>query len=127
LVLSAGTRYYIEKALHGKGIEEPWIIANPGFYGNGGVVMTADTDSPFYSETYGIDKSLVVKKYKQQYHKVFYAGDSEPDFKAALLADVAFARGQLARLLEIQGHPFIPFTSFQEIAAYLERTGVLSR
>lgn len=60
LVLSAGTRYYIERVFRAQGIENPWIISNPGSYRNGGVEMTADTASPFYSETYGIDKSLVV-------------------------------------------------------------------
>lgn len=54
----------------------------------------------FYSDRYGIDKLSVVKKLKNNYKKIFYAGDSEPDIKPALVADVVFAKGELVELLK---------------------------
>lgn len=54
----------------------------------------------FYSDRYGIDKLSVVKKLKNNYKKIFYAGDSEPDIKPVLVADVVFAKGELVELLK---------------------------
>ncbi|HOJ78986.1 MAG TPA: MtnX-like HAD-IB family phosphatase [Bacillota bacterium] len=119
VILSAGTSYYIERLLEYKQIKGVQVISNRGYYEDGGIQLVADPDSPFYSETYGIDKSLVVKELKQKYSKVFFAGDSEPDLKAALEADLVFATGHLQKLLQKKNHPFIAFESFTEINDYL--------
>jgi 2-hydroxy-3-keto-5-methylthiopentenyl-1-phosphate phosphatase len=115
VILSAGTSYYIERLLEYKQIKGVQVISNRGYYEDGGIQLVADPDSPFYSETYGIDKSLVVKELKQKYSKVFFAGD----LKAALEADLVFATGHLQKLLQKKNHPFIAFESFTEINDYL--------
>lgn len=125
LILSAGTRYYIERLFHNLGMDDLPIISNPGSYQNHGILMTADRESPYYSERYGVDKAAVVAEYKKKYKTVYYAGDSEPDMRAAMLADVAFAKPGLQRLLQKHGHPFVAFDSFKELMDHLKSKGVL--
>lgn len=41
-----------------------------------------------YSERYGIDKATVIKKLKEEYEVVHYAGDSEPDSHPAVFEEI---------------------------------------
>jgi 2,3-diketo-5-methylthio-1-phosphopentane phosphatase len=125
IILSAGTGYYIERLFNYYGIKDVPIISNKGEYKNGGIHMTADTDSPYYSKSYGIDKSVAVEYYKKQYRKVYYAGDSEPDLRAALKADIAFARNGLQKMLKSREYPFVPFDNFNQVGNYLKEMGVI--
>ena len=91
------------------------IFSNKGEFKENGIHFVLDENSEFYSDIYGINKYKVVKKLKEKYDKVFYAGDSEPDLKPALIADVIFAKGGLVELLEKEDKEFIKFQSFSEI------------
>ena len=119
MILSAGTGYYIENLFAHLGIKDVPVIANRGVYKDGGVHMLRDRESPFYSEETGIDKSIAVQKFKHEYRTVFYAGDSQPDLKAAISADLIFARRALKKLLSERNHSFVPFDSLTEIEEYL--------
>lgn len=121
IVVSAGTTYYIEKAFKRQGIDGVEIYSNRGVFKDKGIYFDLDKTSEFYSDIYGIDKSKVVSKLKAKYHKVFYAGDSEPDLKAALIADVVFAKGSLVKLLKDNGKEFIQFNDFSEVWKEVER------
>ncbi|MDP4183518.1 MAG: MtnX-like HAD-IB family phosphatase, partial [Bacillota bacterium] len=115
IILSAGCSYYIEKLLEHLGIQDVKVISNKGVYENGRILMTADTDSPFYSEVYGVDKALAVEYYKEQYDRLYYAGDSEPDFRASKKADIIFAKGHLQKMLKEANHSFVEVDNFNEI------------
>lgn len=125
IILSAGADYYIKKLLQHYGIEGFEIISNPSEYRDGGIHIMPDYDSPYYSEVYGVDKALVVKSYKDKAKKIYYAGDSTPDLKAAELADVIFAKGKLQKLLTDEGYSFVSVNSFKEIEEYLIREEVI--
>jgi 2-hydroxy-3-keto-5-methylthiopentenyl-1-phosphate phosphatase len=125
VVLSAGASYYIEKLFASHGIRDVQVIANTGVYRNRGIEMTADDQSPYYSELYGIDKYLVLQSLRPKYKKIYYAGDSTPDHKAALSADIAFAKGKLIEMLKQSNHDFVPVHSFTEIETHLIRIGAL--
>ncbi len=125
MILSAGTDYYIKRTLKNLGLSDIPVISNPGVYRERGIWVTPDQKSPYYSSIYGVDKALTVQEYLGKYQRVFYAGDSEPDLKAALLAEQIFARGELVGLLEQRQHPFIKFNSFKEIADNLQQIGVI--
>jgi 2,3-diketo-5-methylthio-1-phosphopentane phosphatase len=125
IILSAGTGYYIEKYLKHSGLDDVPVISNKGVYKDGGIHMIADTESPYYSKDHGIGKHLAVEYYKKQYKKVYYAGDSEPDLKAALKADVVFAKDHLQKLLTSLKHPFIAVDNFNQIGNYLKEMGVI--
>jgi len=124
LILSAGTRYYIERLLSIQGIHGIDVISNDGKYKNKGITLIPpDKENPFYSERYGIDKAKVVQNLKQKYKKVYFAGDSGPDVNAASLADVAFAKSALITLLQEKEIKHIPFTHFSQIEDYLQKNG----
>lgn len=126
MILSAGCNYYIDKLLEYLEIKDVKVISNSGVYQDGKIVMTADTNSPFYSKAYGVDKALVVEHFKKMYPKLYYAGDSEPDFKASKVADIVFARGHLQKMLQNAGHNFVAVDNFNEIGAYLNQMGVIN-
>ena len=48
-----------------------------------------------------------------------YAGDSAPDYKASLLADVRFAKDELIPLYDKAGEKYIPMKSFKDVISYL--------
>jgi 2-hydroxy-3-keto-5-methylthiopentenyl-1-phosphate phosphatase len=120
VIISAGTGYYIDKVLSKHNIEGVTIYTNKGIFKDKGIYFDIDKNSEFYSDIYGIDKFLVVQKLKESYKKVFYAGDSGPDLKPALIADVVFARGQLPAMLDTEHKPYIEFKNFTEIFEKLQ-------
>ncbi|WP_234120255.1 MtnX-like HAD-IB family phosphatase [Clostridium hydrogenum] len=114
-VVSAGTSYYIERLFESKEIKNVTIYSNKSIFKDNGLHFQLDETSEFYSNIYGIDKEKVVKKLKEKYDLIFYAGDSEPDLKAALISDVVFARGNLSELLREKNKKFIEFKNFHDI------------
>lgn len=125
IILSAGTSYYIEKLLEHENIKDVLIISNNGVYKDRGIHLIPDEKSPYYSKIYGIDKLIVVEKLKKEYKKVYYAGDSQPDFKACLLADTIFAKAGLQAMLREIERPFIGFSDFKQIENYFIENGVI--
>ena len=115
IIISAGTSYYIDIILKKYNIEDVEVYSNKGVFKNNGIYFDLDKNSEFYSERYGIDKLLVIQKLKRNYKKVFYAGDSEPDLKPALVADVVFAKGELVELLKQEKKEYIQFDNFSEV------------
>lgn len=126
-ILSAGTSYYIKKLLANLNINTVSVISMEGKYQNRGITITPDPSSEYFSEVFGVDKAKVILKLKQQYEKVYFAGDSEPDMGAAKAADCAFARNDLRKLLEEQDIPFIPFHKYNEVEEYMINKGWLCK
>lgn len=125
VILSAGTSYYIERLLKHKGISGIKVYSNPGEYKEGGIHLVIDETSPYFSDTYGIDKGKVVAELKEKYPYVYYAGDSAPDITSCKLADTCFAKDKLQQMLKDEGVDFIPMTNYKDIAAALKAKGVL--
>ena len=119
-ILSAGFRYYIEHALAVRNLEHLSVMTNEGGFKEGHFIMEPDKTSPFYSEVYGINKEAVALHYKKQAKKLYFAGDSEPDFWAAQHADVIFAKEELARILDESGIVYIPYKNFGDILEALQ-------
>jgi len=95
MVLSAGFDYYIKKTLEQHQLGHLKLITNPGTYEDGRFIIKPDQTSPYYSEVYGVDKGKVVLDYKNQY----VIGDSEPDYHAAVHADIVFAKEELYEMM----------------------------
>ena len=66
-------------------------------------------------EREGNSKGLVVDRYRQQGHYVFYIGDGLLDFEAAARADLLFAHRTLAEECSRLNVPFRPFTDFEDV------------
>ncbi len=125
-ILSAGTTYYINRLLAHRGIEGVMVISMDGVYKDGGIKVTPDEKSPYFSEIFGINKAKVIVELKKEFETVFFAGDSEPDLGAAKEADVAFAKKDLKKLLTSEQEEFVPFDNFRAIEKYLMDKGWLS-
>lgn len=125
IIISAGTGYYIDKVLKNNQIQDVEVYTNKGIFKDNGIHFVLDKNDEFYSEIYGIDKMKIVKKLKSKYDKIFYAGDSEPDLKAALLADIVFAKGKLIDFLKQENKEFIEFNDFSDIWKKLKTMGEL--
>lgn len=120
VVISAGTDYYIRKIFDRYDISNVRIISNPGEYKDRGIRLNVDPSGHYYSELYGVDKEKVARDLMEGYDKVFFAGDSLPDLKAALLADTIFAKGKLQGLLDEEKRDYVPIRSFADVENYLK-------
>jgi 2,3-diketo-5-methylthio-1-phosphopentane phosphatase len=123
IVTSAGCDWYIRRLLAEAEVSVE-VHANPGRYEAGrGLVMKMPPASPFRSESLGVDKQAVVRHHLAKGRKVAFAGDGFPDEDAARLvpADLRFARGDLADVLQRDGLEFERFHSWSEIATALLR------
>jgi 2,3-diketo-5-methylthio-1-phosphopentane phosphatase len=122
IVASAGCAWYI-KSLLGDTLERIELHANPGHFDPAtGLVMQRPLDSPYYSQSVGIDKPAIVRAALDSgVDRVVFAGDGLPDLEAALLVapDDRFARGDLAKELERRDEEFQPFRRWSEIPGRL--------
>lgn len=122
-ILSAGTSYYIKKLLAHLNITDVTVISMEGIYKDRGIHILPDPQSEYYSEVWGIDKEKVILNLKSKYEKVYFAGDSEPDLRAAKAADFAFAKNDLQNYLRTENFPFAPFKRFSEVEQYMLEKG----
>jgi 2,3-diketo-5-methylthio-1-phosphopentane phosphatase len=67
----------------------------------------------------GVCKQAPIKDAKYQGRSTVLVGDGASDYKAALLADVVFAKGALAEWCSRQGVPFTPFSTLADVRAAL--------
>ncbi len=124
-IVSAGTSYYIKILLEHLGIKDVPVISMEGAYSNGGIKITPDSNSEFFSEVFGLDKRKVVESIKKDYDYIIFAGDSEPDLEAAKTADLVYARGELAELLHKENVDFTAFSEFKQIEKDLVEKRIL--
>lgn len=125
-ILSAGTDYYINEILSKYGLENIGVFSNRGSFNDQNVHLDIDENAWHYSTRYGIDKSVVLKKIKENYDFVFYFGDSEPDLHPANFADKMFAKDVLITILREQNIPCIPVRDFKDVEMFLIEEGWLS-
>ncbi len=121
VVASIGCQWYIHRLLAERGVEVP-IVANPGqLVENGGLQMTKPLDSPFPSETAGVNKAGIVQAALSTGATVAFAGDSRPDYDAAMLVtpELRFARNSLAEILDSKSIPYRPYDNWSHIADQL--------
>jgi 2-hydroxy-3-keto-5-methylthiopentenyl-1-phosphate phosphatase len=117
IVTSAGCDWYIRRLLDEAGVSLT-VFANPGRFEAGrGLVMELPVDSPYLSHNLGVDKTAVVRAHLALGATVAFAGDGFPDVDPARLvdADLRFARGDLADVLEHEGLGFHSFRTWSEI------------
>ncbi|MBP3956993.1 HAD-IB family phosphatase [Gemmata sp. G18] len=125
VVASAGCAWYIHRLLAAAGVSIE-VNANPGRFETGaGLLMQMPTDSPYLSQTLGVDKAGVVRRHLGAGRTVAFAGDGFADADAArLVADeLRFARADLAQVMTQEGRPFHPFETWSDIARVLLRRG----
>lgn len=124
-IVSAGTSYYIRILLEYLDIKDVPVISMEGIYSNGGIKITPDPNSEYFSEIFGLDKRKFVQSIKRDYEYIIFAGDSEPDLQAAKAADLVYARGELAQLLDKDNMVFTGFSDFKQIEKDLVEKRIL--
>ncbi|WP_070119305.1 MtnX-like HAD-IB family phosphatase [Bacillus marinisedimentorum] len=125
-ILSAGTDYYIHHILKEYGIRNVKVFSNEGYFHDNSVHLNIDENDWYYSERYGIDKSVVIKKLKEEYDTIFFIGDSEPDSHPAVHTDLTFAKEGLQGLLREKDVPFVAVDDFKEVEDYLIKEGMIA-
>lgn len=119
-ICSAGFKYYIDIALKKRNLSHLHVITNEGSFRDNTFVMEPDNSSPFYSKVYGVNKEIVALYYKERCQKLYFAGDSEPDYWAARHADVIFAKHELARILDEEKIEYYLYEDFSDIIRKME-------
>ena len=124
IVASAGCGWYIQRLLSAAGVDIE-VHANPGrFEAGGGSLMEMPASSAYFSPTLGVDKTHIVRSFRNQSHPVAFAGDGLPDAEPARLVSSEFLalwRGALADSLRMENLPYRPFHVWSEIADKLLR------
>lgn len=129
-IVSAGTSYYIDIFLKHLGLDHVKVISMPASYIDGRLVIQPDPQNPYFSTEFGLDKQKVMETLRREhgYDFMYFSGDSEPDYRAALYADVSFTKGELTELIRErneQSDRRVSVNGCADILAYLgEERGV---
>ena len=126
IIMSEGIGLSVETVLHERGIDDlPYfgnvLVAEDGWWTTTNPHMHPDcTDC-------GNCKSAHVIARKKSGDAVVYIGDGATDRCPAQVADVVFATGHLARFCETQRIPFVPFETFDDVAAEMSKPDFMQR
>jgi 2,3-diketo-5-methylthio-1-phosphopentane phosphatase len=126
VVTSAGCDWYIRRLLGEAGVDIE-VHANPGRFVEGrGLLLELPTDSPYLSQTHGIDKAAVVRQFLDKGCITAFAGDGFPDAAPCRLVppSLRFAKDDLADVLRAEGLEFTPFKVWSEVAAAIPARGL---
>ena len=115
-IVSQGLDFYIEALLDNEGHPQVPVYAVNTRFTPQGITFEYRHCRPG-QERQGNSKGLVVDRYREEGHYVFYAGDGVSDFEAATRADLLFAHRTLAEECVRQQIPYRPFTDFQDMLA----------
>ena len=113
-IVSQGLDFYIDALLEKEGLTGVPVYAVNTRFTPQGITYQYDYTHPGREEL-GNSKGLVVDRFRQKGHHVFFAGDGSSDFEAAEHADVVFAHRALARHCKEQNIPFRDFKDFEEM------------
>ena len=117
-IVSQGLDFYVQALLDGNGHSDmPVHAVRAEFSANGRVNGYAyDFTYPDAPER-GNSKALMVRRFQERGHHVFFVGDGRSDFEAGEVADSVFAHRQMAEMCEEAGVPFMQFTDFGPVLA----------
>lgn len=123
-IVSDGLDYYIGPFLERHGVNEN-LLTNCMDVSSG----RAELRFPHFNEACGRCancKSSHVQAEKDKGKTVIYIGDGLSDKCAASLADVVFAKGDLARHCDENGVPYTPFVGLHEVAESIKSLDLAS-
>ena len=113
-IVSQGLDFYIEALLEKEGHPGvPVYAVNTSFTPQG--IKFHYLHARPGQEKHGNSKALVVDKFHQNGHYIFYAGDGLSDFEAAGSVDLLFAHRTLAEECARKDIPYRPFTDFGDM------------
>ena len=128
-VVSQGLDFYVQALLDGIGLPGvPVYAVDTTFDDNGRIAGYAYAFTNPDAPELGNSKAVLVQRFQQQGHHVFFMGDGRSDFEAGTVADTVFAHRQMAAMCDDAGVAYIPFTDFAPVLDAVKRhmAGVLA-
>ncbi len=115
-IISQGLDFYIQALLDGSGQPEMPVYAVATEFDQQGHVTGYRYDFAYPDAPHlGNSKALIVRRFQEQGHHVFFMGDGRSDFEAGEVADTVFAHRQMAAMCDEAGIQFAPFTDFRPV------------
>jgi 2-hydroxy-3-keto-5-methylthiopentenyl-1-phosphate phosphatase len=122
-VVSDGLGFYVEPALAALGLGDLPVATNRARFSSGPPDPMAEMRFPYghpHCFVCGTCKRERVLRHRAAGRAVVFVGDGISDRFGAAHADVVFAKGNLARMCELEGWTFRAWDRFSEITAWLE-------
>ena len=121
-IISQGLDFYIQALLDGCGQSEMPVYAVVTEFDREGRVSGYRYDFAYpNAPQLGNSKALIVRRFQEQGHHVFFMGDGRSDFEAGEVADTVFAHRQMAAMCDEAGIKFAPFTDFAPVLEALQQ------
>jgi 2-hydroxy-3-keto-5-methylthiopentenyl-1-phosphate phosphatase len=120
-IISAGFDFYIRPILERSGLADIEYLANATTIKNGRILPEFTYYDQEACERCSNCKGLRIKELKKPDEVSIFIGDGHSDFHGARAADIVFAKSFLAEDLQKAGIDYIPFDSFFDIIAKLEK------
>lgn len=112
-IISQGLDFYIQALLGGCGQSDMPVYAVATEFDKQGRVSGYRYDFAYPDAPHlGNNKALIVRRFQEQGHHVFFMGDGRSDFEAGEVADTVFAHRQMAAMCDEAGIQFATFTDF---------------
>jgi 2,3-diketo-5-methylthio-1-phosphopentane phosphatase len=115
-VLSGGMQEVIENLLLPYGLDFVRILANPIQIENGNWDLHFRDDTPW-----GHDKGAALQMARESGYATVFVGDGLSDRRAAVEADLVFAKAGLARFCAAESIPFEEFKDFSQVQDFMVR------
>ena len=120
-IISQGLDFYIQALLDGCGQSDIPVYAVTTEFDRDGRVARYRYDFAYPEAPHlGNSKALIVRRFQEQGHHVFFMGDGRSDFEAGEVADTVFAHRQMAAMCNEAGIEFSTFTDFGPVLQALK-------
>jgi 2,3-diketo-5-methylthio-1-phosphopentane phosphatase len=116
-IVSDGFGFYVHDACERAGVDVP-VYTNAVDWATGRLEFPHE-DRCCPCTSCGVCKQAPIKDAARRGLATVLVGDGTSDRKAALLADVVFAKGALARWCALNGVPHLPFAGLADVRAAL--------
>ena len=121
-IISQGLDFYIQALLDECGQSDMPVYAVATEFDGQGWVCGYRYDFAYPDAPHlGNSKALIVRRFQEQGHHVFFMGDGRSDFEAGEVADTVFAHRQMAAMCDEAGIEFAPFTDFGPVLGALQQ------
>jgi len=120
-IVSDGLDVYIDAVLKMHGLGEIQYYCNYAVFFEGNKMRVDFPEAQADCSRCGTCKTSIVRKYRKDYQRIIYIGDSYSDLCAAKEADLVFAKDVLLERYQASGTACVPFVNFSDIQKHLRQ------